>query len=162
MDSKNIMVEIAEAFAHAKLEAVMIGNAAAAIQGAPVTTMDIDFCIRETDETVSKLNSVAKQLDAKLINYGTFFQIQAPEKELYLDFICNVLGVKSFDALMKRSNKVSFDGCYNLNVAPLEDIIKSKKLAGQDKDLAVLPILERTLKVKNEKDKRAKHKKSKV
>ena len=162
MDSKNILVEIAEAFAHAKLEAVMIGNAAAAIQGAPVTTMDIDFCIRETDETVSKLNSVAKQLDAKLINYGTFFQIQAPEKELYLDFICNVLGVKSFDALMKRSNKVSFDGCYNLNVAPLEDIIKSKKLAGQDKDLAVLPILERTLKVKNEKDKRAKHKKSKV
>jgi len=162
MDAKNILVEIAEAFAHAKLEAVMIGNAAAAIQGAPVTTMDIDFCIRETDETVSKLNSVAKQLDAKLINYGTFFQIQAPEKELYLDFICNVLGVKSFDALMKRSNKVSFDGCYNLNVAPLEDIIKSKKLAGQDKDLAVLPILERTLKVKNEKDKRAKHKKSKV
>ena len=28
-------------------------------------------------------------MDAKLINYGTFFQIQAPEKELYLDFICN-------------------------------------------------------------------------
>lgn len=162
MDSKNILVEVAEAFTHAKLEAVMIGNAAAAIQGAPVTTMDIDFCIRETDETVSKLSSVAKHLDAKLINYGSFFQIQAPEKELYLDFICNVLGVKSFDALMKRSTKVSFDGCYNLNVALLEDIIKSKKLAGQDKDLAVLPILERTLKVKNAKEKRSNPEKRKV
>ena len=150
MDSKSILVEIAEAFAHAKLDAVMIGNAAAAIQGAPVTTMDIDFCIRETDETVLKLSSVAKQLDAKLINYGSFFQILAPEKELYLDFICNVLGVKSFNALKKRSSKVSFDGCYSLNVAVLEDIIRSKKLAGQEKDLAVLPILERTLKVKNE------------
>ncbi|MFA6566916.1 MAG: nucleotidyltransferase [Victivallales bacterium] len=162
MDSKNLLVEIAEAFAQAKLEAVMIGNAAAAIQGAPVTTMDIDFCIRDTDETVSKLSSVAKQLDAKLISYGTFFQIQAPEKELYLDFICNVLGVKSFDTLMKRSNKVSFDGCYSLNVALLEDIIKSKKLAGQDKDLAVLPILERTLKVKNEKEKRVNPEKRKI
>jgi hypothetical protein len=162
MDSKNILVEVAEAFAHARLEAVMIGNAAAAIQGAPVTTMDIDFCIRDSDETVPKLSAIAKQLDAKLINYGTFFQIQAPEKELYLDFICNVLGVKSFDALMKKSRKVSFDGCYSLNIAPLEDIIKSKKLAGQDKDLAVLPILERTLKVKNEKEKRTNPEKSKV
>ena len=32
MDAKNILVEISEAFAHARLEAVMIGNAAAAIQ----------------------------------------------------------------------------------------------------------------------------------
>ncbi len=159
MDAKNILLETAEAFAHAKLEAVMIGNAAAAIQGAPVTTLDIDFCIRENDETVPKLSLVAELLDAKLINYGSFFQILAPEKELYLDFICNVLGVKSFDALMKRSSKVSFDGCYNLNVALLEDIIKSKKLAGQEKDLAVLPILERTLKAKNEKEKCAKSKK---
>ena len=159
MDSKNILVEVAEAFAHAKLEAVMIGNAAAAIQGAPVTTMDIDFCIRETDETVPKLSDIAKQLDAKLINYGTFFQIQAPEKELYLDFICNVLGVKSFDTLMKKSTKISFDGCYSLHIASLEDIIKSKKLAGQDKDLAVLHILERTMKVKDEKEKYSKSKK---
>ncbi len=158
MDAKNILVEISEAFAHARLEAVMIGNAAAAIQGAPVTTMDIDFCIMETDETLSKLSLVAKQLDAKLINYGSFFQIQAPERELYLDFICNVLGVKSFDTLMKRSIRVSFDGCYGLNIALLEDIIKSKKLAGQDKDLAVLPILERTLRIKNEEGKRHKSK----
>lgn len=156
MDSKSILVEIAEAFAHAKLDAVMIGNAAAAIQGAPVTTMDIDFCIRETDETVPKLSFISKQLDAELIRFGSFFQIQSPEKELYLDFICNVIGVKSFDALMKRSSKVSFDGCYSLNIASLEDIIKSKKLAGQDKDLAVLPILERTLKVKNEIEKHSK------
>lgn len=156
MDSKSILVEIAEAFAHAKLDAVMIGNAAAAIQGAPVTTMDIDFCIRETDETVPKLSFVSKQLDAELISFGSFFQIQSPEKELYLDFICNVIGVKSFDALMKRSSKISFDGCYSLNIASLEDIIKSKKLAGQEKDLAVLPILERTLKVKNEIEKHSK------
>lgn len=155
------MVEIAEAFAHAKLEAVMIGNAAAAIQGAPVTTMDIGFCVREDDKTLAKLRIVAKLLDAELMNYGTFFQIQAPEKELYLDFICNVLGLKSFDALMKRSSKVSFDGCYSLRIARLEDIIKSKNLAGQEKDLAALPILERTLKVKNEKEKRSSHKKSK-
>lgn len=158
MDAKNILIEVAEALAHAELAAVMIGNSAAAIQGAPVTTMDIDFCVRDSDETLPKLSLVAGQLDAKLINYGTFFQIQAPEKELYLDFICNVTGVRSFDDLMKRSSKVSFDGCYSMNIAALEDIIKSKELSGEDKDLAVLPILKRTLKIKNEEKKKSKSK----
>ena len=150
MDATNILCEIGEAFYHAQLEAVMIGNAAAAIQGAPVTTMDIDFCIEENDETLAKLTKVAEELEAELINYAPLYQIQAPEKEIYLDFLCNVIGIKSFDVLLKRSHQVSFDGIYQLNIAPLEDIIKSKKAAGQDKDLAVLPILQKTLEVKNE------------
>ena len=58
-------------------------------------------------------------------------------------------------------SKVSFDGLYKLNIARLEDIIKSKKKVGQEKDLAVLPILERTLKLKNENEKRKKTKTSK-
>lgn len=49
-----------------------------------------------------------------------------------------------------------------LNIALLEDIIKSKKMAGQEKDLAVLPILERTLKVKNEQEKRSNSEKHKA
>jgi hypothetical protein len=48
MDATSILCSVAEALHHANLEAVMIGNAAAAIQGAPVTTMDIDFCIKDT------------------------------------------------------------------------------------------------------------------
>ena len=158
MDARNLLGDISEAFARAKLKAVMIGNAAAAIQGAPVTTMDIDFCIREDDKTISKLTLIAKQLEAKLINYGSFFQIQAPEKEIYLDFICNVPGMGSFDELLKNSSKVSFDGFHKLNIARLEDIIKSKKKVGHEKDLAVLPILEKTLRVKNEDEKSKKTK----
>ena len=50
MDATDILCEIGEAFYHAKLEVVMIGNAAAAIQGAPVTTMDIDFAIQENKD----------------------------------------------------------------------------------------------------------------
>ena len=34
---------------------VMVGNAAAAIQGAPVTTVDIDFLFRKTPVNVKKL-----------------------------------------------------------------------------------------------------------
>ena len=152
MDATDILCKISEAFYHAELDAVMIGNAAAALQGAPVTTLDIDFAIKEDDSTLMRLNKVADELDANFVNYAPFFQIQAPEQDLYLDFLCNVIGVDSFDSLFQNSTKVSFDGIYHLHIASIEDIIKSKRCAGQPKDLAVLPILEKTLKLKNEKE----------
>jgi hypothetical protein len=40
-------------------------------------------------------------------------------------------------------------GKHVLTVAALEDVIRSKEAAGRKKDLAVLPILRDTLKVKN-------------
>ena len=152
MDATEILCEIAEAFYHAGLEAVMIGNAAAAIQGAPVTTLDIDFCVEETDQTLLKLQKVAHEMEAELINYAPLFQIQAPEREIYLDFICNVIGVKSFEYLLERSLKVSFDGIYSLQIASLEDIIASKEAVGQEKDMAVLPLLRHTMEIRNGKE----------
>ena len=43
MDGRPLLVRIARALTRAKLEAILIGNAAAALQGAPVTTLDFDF-----------------------------------------------------------------------------------------------------------------------
>ena len=48
MDAAPYLQQIARLFQELKLDAVMIGNAAAAIQGAPVTTVDIDFLFRRT------------------------------------------------------------------------------------------------------------------
>jgi len=53
-------------------------------------------------------------------------------------------GVRSFEGLRARAVKHSPHGCTVL-VAALEDIIASKRAAGRDRDLAVLPVLERTL-----------------
>jgi hypothetical protein len=38
-----VLSEVARAINEGALEAVLIGNAAAALQGAPVTTVDFDF-----------------------------------------------------------------------------------------------------------------------
>jgi len=148
MDANGILSDLAEAFFHANLDAVMIGNAAAAIQGAPVTTMDIDFCIEDDETEIAKLNKVASELDANLSDYYPFFQIQSPEKEMFLDFLCRPVGV-SFKELFERSDSVTFDGIYHLRIARLEDVIAGKKAAGQKKDLAVIPLLEKTLELKN-------------
>ena len=62
---------------------------------------------------------------------------------------CEVVSGKYFTLSGESLEEVSFDEIYMLNIASLEDIIKSKKKAGQNKDLAVLPILEKTLEEKN-------------
>lgn len=49
------LVEIGRALAAASLDAVLIGNAAAALHGAPVTTVDFDFVFRRTPRNLQKL-----------------------------------------------------------------------------------------------------------
>mgnify|MGYP001436793097 CR=1 FL=1 len=48
MDAAPLLREIARRLGDARLEAVLIGNAAAALRCAPVTTIDFDFLFRKT------------------------------------------------------------------------------------------------------------------
>ena len=43
MDASSLLETIARAFGNEHLEVVLIGSAAAALEGAPVTTDDFDF-----------------------------------------------------------------------------------------------------------------------
>ena len=54
MNAEPLLKKIAQVFHKVRLEAVMIGNAAAALHGAPVTTLDIDFMFRKTPENLKK------------------------------------------------------------------------------------------------------------
>jgi hypothetical protein len=48
MNAEPLLNRVAKVLAEHRLETVMIGNAAAALHGAPVTTLDIDFMFRKT------------------------------------------------------------------------------------------------------------------
>ncbi len=56
MDAAPILIRVARVLRETGLEAVMIGNAAA-LQGAPVTTVDVDFFFRRTPANLRKLVS---------------------------------------------------------------------------------------------------------
>ena len=43
MNAEPLLNSVVAALAAVRLEAILIGNAAAALQGAPVTTVDFDF-----------------------------------------------------------------------------------------------------------------------
>jgi hypothetical protein len=59
-------------------------------------------------------------------------------------------GIKSFENLRSDAVEVEFDK-YNLKIASLEKIIRSKKALGRPKDRAVIDILEKTLDEKKKK-----------
>ncbi|PWT98330.1 MAG: hypothetical protein C5B51_29550 [Terriglobia bacterium] len=148
MDAAPILARIARLFAAHGLEAVVVGNAAAALQGAPVTTVDIDFFFRRTPANLRKLTAIARDLDAVLLKphypASRMIRISRDEDGLQLDFMSEIDGIRSFEGIRRRSREVSFAGTV-LRIASLPDIIKSKKAAGRPRDVAVLPILEKTL-----------------
>jgi hypothetical protein len=153
MDATSLLESIARVFEEERLEAVLIGNAAAALDGAPVTTDDFDFMYRPTRANIMKMKSVAKSLGAALLQpeypMSKFYRILNEEEGLQVDMMGVVDGVKSFELLRSRAALVPFSSA-SLLVADLRDVIKSKKKAGRKKDLAVLPVLEMTLKLKEE------------
>ena len=138
---------VVEAVEEARLEAILVGNAGAAVLGARVTTMDFDFMIRRTPENMRKLRAIADELG------GTLFQPFYPVSRMYrlerddglqVDFLMQLDGIRSFEGLRARSERLDFDGGWSVTVASLPDIIKSKRAAGRPKDIAVLPELEAT------------------
>ncbi len=154
MDAAPFLIRIAAAFKKVKLEAVMIGNAAAALQGAPVTTLDIDFCYRSTPLNDRKVRAFAEALEADIgqpfAPASEVYRIERKAEGLQIDIMdAEQIGLK-FASLRSRAAEVLFDGC-PLLIASLEDIIASKKRANRPKDHAALYAIELTWKDRQEK-----------
>jgi hypothetical protein len=128
MDAKPALVEVGRALIAVSLEAVLIGNAAAALQGAPVTTVDFDFLFRRTPRNLAKLKEVADRLRATVLRpyypASGLFRVIRDDDGLQVDFMTSIHGVRSFEGLRDRATRMTIEGMPIL-VASLEDIIRS-------------------------------------
>lgn len=148
MDASPVLGLVARLLAKHRLDVVLIGNAAAALQGSPVTTADFDFMFRKTPTNLRKLRRLADDLNAVvLIPYypaSGLYRVLRERDALQLDFMPRISGIRSFESLRARASVAHFRG-HPLRVAALEDIIKSKAAADRPEDRAVLPVLRRTV-----------------
>ncbi len=146
MDATPALVEIGRHLREIKLEAVLIGNAAAALQGAPVTTVDFDFLFRRTTANLTKLKTLARALGATVLRpyypVSDLHRITRDDDGLQVDFMGTIHGIRSFEGLRDRASLIEIEGVPIL-VAALSDIIRSKRSAGRPRDKAVLEILEK-------------------
>ena len=151
VNARRLIDSVAAAMAAHHLDGILIGNAAAAIQGAPVTTLDLDFFFRDTPSNRRKLKAVARDLRACILRpyypVSSLFRVVRDEDGMQLNFMPQAHGIRSFESLRSRASRVDLGGA-SILVADLADVIRSKRAAGRPRDRAVLPVLEATLEEK--------------
>jgi hypothetical protein len=141
----------------AGIEFIVVGGAAAVLQGAPITTNDLDIVHRRTPENVARLLELLLQLDA-VMRYDFARRGLRPTAAMLagkgqinlstslgpLDPLCELDSGRDYDELLQHSEKVVEDGRL-LQVLDLPTLIEVKTKAGRPKDRVVLPILIATL-----------------
>ena len=162
MTSKNIKPQSLDLSAllkglnEAGVEFIVVGGMAAVVQGAPITTFDLDIVHRRTNENIKRLIEYLKSVDAYLRRPDDKL-IRPDERDLnseghLLLTTClgplDVLGVieknLGFDDLLPNSVEIKFHG-QKVYVLSLETIVDLKRDSRDSKDLYRLPILEETL-----------------
>lgn len=127
------------------VEFLVVGLAAAALQGAPAVTQDIDLWFRDLSDP--HLHEALRKIGTTYIPPST----QNPPllvgggAELF-DIVTHMHGLGSFSEEARGAVKLEI-GQTTIPVLSLERIIKSKKATDRPKDRAILPALEDTLAV---------------
>lgn len=144
-----ILAKILKGLKEVKLEAILVGNAACAIQGVPVMTLDIDFFVRNTSFNKKKIIQFANNLNLAVLKPDDAISetIRAEDKEMVVDFVFRLGHKQTFERVKARSSKIKI-GDFYCTVASLEDVLQAKKEAKRPKDLASIKIIEETIRVK--------------
>jgi len=154
MNATPSLETIVAGLAAARLEAILIGNAAAALHGAPVTTLDFDFMFRKTPGNLEKLKRFADRIGGVILRpyypISDLYRVIDEDAGLQVDFMSAVHGVKSFNSLRSRAQKLLIAG-QPLWLASLDDIIASKQATGRPRDHAVMEVLLETNRQKSKK-----------
>jgi len=148
--------EILGLLAENEVEFVVVGMTAGVLQGAPVTTVDLDLVHRRTRENVARLLRVLSQLDAVYRHDPRRLRPQeshlvGPGHQLLttthgdLDCLGEIGEGVGYEELLHRSVEMKLSGGRTVRVLGLPALIEAKERAGRPKDLAVLPVLRAAL-----------------
>jgi hypothetical protein len=130
------------------LRAALVGNAAAALHGAPVRPRDLDFLFVDTRAQRRRLAAIAAELGGALtrpyFHRALRWRLVDAARGLTADFVTGLDGVRDPRAVLARARWLDHDGQPVL-VAALVDVLRSKRAADRPRDRATLARLERWL-----------------
>jgi hypothetical protein len=142
------LIALAACMQRLGLRALLVGNAAAALHGAPVRPRDLDFLLLDTAAQRRRLVRLARELGAELtrpyFHRALRWHLAWPEGGRGVDFVTGLDGVRDPGVLFARAQIVELRG-QPVVVAALSDVLRSKRASGRPRDLAVLARLERWL-----------------
>ena len=122
-----------------KVPFMIVGLSAAALQGAPVVTQDIDLWFKSLSHPGIKkaLRKVDGTYVPPILHNPPMFAGEAVD---LFDIVLTMDGLKSFDWEYKRASDVPL-GNFKVKVLPLDRILVSKKKANREKDRLTIPVL---------------------
>ena len=134
-----------QALRDAEIDFMVVGLAAAALQGAPAVTQDIDLWFKDRGD--AKLQAALKRCGVTYIPPSNENPpLLAGEAAELFDIVVHLHGLGSFDE-ESRDAKLIAIGSLTIPVLPLARIIASKQATGRPKDIAILPALQAALRV---------------
>ena len=118
---------------------MIVGAAAAALQGAPIVTQDIDLWFRDLADPALR-KAVAWVGGVIVPSIGLHPPTFAGGTVELFGIVLTMHGLGTFDEEKKRSILVDL-GALPVRILALDRIIKSKETVGRPKDILTLPVL---------------------
>lgn len=147
---------ILEGLIKADVKFILVGGLAAVVQGAPVTTMDVDILHNRSPENIAKLFEFLKSI-AAIYRRPDDKVIEPKEEDFFemghvlfttrlgpLDVLAVIEEGKTYEDLLEHTVEIEFRG-HTIRVLDLKMLIELKRTSKDPKDKQRLPVLEETL-----------------
>ena len=148
---------ILEGLLDAEIKFILVGGLAAVVQGAPITTMDVDIVPDRSSENLSKLIDFLESIDA-IYRRPDDKIIRPNEKDIAgmgrflfttrsgpLDVLAYIEKGKVYKDLLEHTVEVEFRG-KSIRVLDLKALVDLKRSSKDPEDKQRLLVLEKTLK----------------
>ncbi|MGH9749078.1 MAG: hypothetical protein ACRD6R_04040 [Candidatus Polarisedimenticolia bacterium] len=149
-------LSILKVLAAHEVDFIVVGGVSAVLQGAPISTFDLDLVHSREPRNIARLVEALQELGAYYRGQGTRriepspTLLASPGHQLLLtvhgplDLLGTIGKGEGYEELIGATEELVV-GPVRLRVLGLPALIKSKEAAGREKDKAVLSILRRTL-----------------
>ena len=141
-----------------QVDFIVVGGIAAGLEGVPGSTLDLDVVHSRQPDNIARL---LRALDSLEATYRTRRELKPDESHLAspghqllmtrfgpLDILGMIGRSRSYDDLLPHTHELEVGEGLRVRVLNLETLIAVKEEVGGERDLAVLPIMRRTLEEK--------------
>jgi hypothetical protein len=152
-------LELLRALDRHSIDHVVVGGVAAILEGAPMTTLDLDVVVRVDDDNLARLSALLTELEARYrdpagrLILPTLDRLRTTRVNLLetklgpLDVMHFVGADWGYEDVLARAHPREIEEL-KVRVLDLAGVIETKEAAGREKDKAMLPLLRRTLDIK--------------
>ncbi|WP_437629806.1 nucleotidyltransferase domain-containing protein [Sorangium sp. So ce854] len=149
------LADILHALVHHHVEFIVVGGMAAALQGAPVNTLDIDIVYSRSEQNIGRLMTALADLEAvfrtdprRIVPNESHLRSTGHKllqtKHGALDVLATIEESTSYDELLPDTTVLEVAGV-RVRVLSLERLIEVKAKLTRPKDRAMLLLLQATL-----------------